>query len=362
MIDTMEIYYQFKTKKDFYLAVNQLNTATKKYSNKKIHCERKDKNVFVTYVFAEFGFEEIKMRNNGKGFFAIEIKLRPKLLVDAQNYINVLYNNEIEAVRLNFNSVFENVIKINAPDYFKWKVKRIDYAIDISVKQNLMPYYMQLFSMGNIPEYALKNSTTREYIRSNNNCYIRCKGYTVNFYDRYTTLLDKQRNSSKFCKNIESAKNIMRFEIQIKVDTYKLKSKEIIKENSVAEFMNSKLCKHYIRYHFNTIIGAGNYYSLEKAKALLIKKSKTFSLSFQLIKILELINTKGSTYKAKKAYLKSQSDSKKAAKNFSNHINDLRHMGINQVTLPSDFKESLRRDNLDGLKTNIEASFESSIF
>lgn len=362
MIDTMKIYYQFKTKKDFYTAVDELNTATKKYSKEKIHCDRKDNNALVTYVFARFGFEEIKMRNNGKGFLAIEIKLRPKLLVKNQNYIDVLLNDEIEEAGLKFNIILKNVIKIGAPDFNEWKVKRIDYAIDINVKQKLMSYYMQLFSMGNIPEYALKDSTTREYIRSNNNCYIRCKGYTVNFYDRYATLLDKQGNSSKFCKNIESAKNIMRFEIQIKVDTYKLKSKEIIKENSVAEFMNPKLCKHYIRHHFNSIIGAGNYYSLEKAKSLLIKKSKSLSLSFQLIKILELINTKGSTYKAKKAYVKSQSDRKKAAKNFSNYINNLRHLGINQVTLPSEFKEFLRSDTLDGLKTNIEASFESSIF
>jgi len=357
MVDTMKIYCTFKTIRDYSAVLNCIIRATKE---KKIHIDKRDPNSLVTYAYAKQGFEEIKMRNNRKGFLAIEIKLRPKLLVDKFNYINVLHENEISFVRNQFNWFLRTTLKADLPDFFSWKVKRIDYAIDINIKQCLIPVYMILFSMGNIPEYAFKDSATREYIKAINNCYIRCKGYTVNFYDRYTTLLDKQGKSKKNYLNIESARNLMRFEIQIKVNAYRLKSKNRISENTVREFMSSDQCKHYIQHHFNTIIGSGDYYTLEKAKALIFAKSKSLTSAMQLKKIVELIHSKGSTYKAKESYLKYCPDRKKASKKFSNYINTLRRMGINQVTIPSDLSKTLKTDILEGLRYKIDDYFEAS--
>lgn len=357
MIDTIKIYYQFNHKKDFYYSVQCLNDTLIK-AGKKLHPNKNDKNTLVTYAFAELGFEEIMMRDTKKGYHAIEIKLRPKLLVEKNNYINVLLENEVKIARKQFNYILKHKLKLSLPDFFTWKVKRIDYAIDIKVNQKLMPAYMILFSKGNIPAYAFKDTVTEEYINETNNCYIRCKGYTINFYDRFTTLKDKQKKTKKFYQNIDAAKEHMRLEIQVNVDSYKLKKKKIIKENTVGEFFRIKLCKYFIQHHFNAIVGNGDYYSLEKAKSILFDKANSLPLAFQLKKILELIHTKGSIYKAKEKYIRNEDEPKKAARKFSEYINVLRNFGINPVTLTDELTEVLQDEHLKGLTEKVNEQFK----
>lgn len=360
MIDTLQIYYTFKTKKEYFNVLQLLNNYMKKKKTGNFYKDKKDANCHVLYGLANKGFEEIKFRNNGAGYLAIEILLRPKLLVDKENYINVLHEHEIKDANKEFNRIIQNKLQLQLPDFFKWRVKRIDYAIDINVKQKLMPHYMKLFSKSNIPEYALKNTTTQKYLNETNNLYICCNKYHVNFYDRYTTLQIKQSKSKKIFKNIDAAKNLMRFEIQIMVDTNRLKHKKRINENTVGDFLKISLCQHYILHHFNTIIGDGDYYTLEAAKRYIIKNGKSLSSLFPLRKILELIYNKDSIPKAKKAFIKSEDNKKKAAKKFSEYINMLRHMGINPITLTSEMSSELDTESLKGLGNKIKTYFDNT--
>ena len=214
MVDTFYIYYDFKSKEKYTKAVTLLNefiiaNATK--SNDTLHKDNKYKYSVVTNMFASKGFEEIRFRSLfDNGYYAIEIFLRPKLLVDKNNYINVLYEDETDTMRIKFNKFLQDKVGLDVPDMFKWKVKRIDYAIDIRVEQELIPLYLELFKCGNIPHYALDNEITQKWFDKTNNFYLVNKNYVVNFYDRYTTLQIKQKEYNKNFADIERAKKLLR--------------------------------------------------------------------------------------------------------------------------------------------------------
>jgi len=351
MVDTLYIYYNFKSYEEYKKAVALTDEFVEANANKSkdtLHKDNKHPYSVVTYMFANKGFEEIRFRSLfDNGYYAIEILLRPKLLVDKNNYINVLYEDEVDTARNKFNKFLQDKVGLDVPDMLKWKVKRIDYAIDIRVKQDLIPQYIELFKHGNIPHYALENEVTQMWFNKANNFYLVNKNYVVNFYDRYATLQIKQKQYNKKFTDIERAKSLLRLEIQLTVSTDKMKRKGQITKNELGQFLNVELCKSYIMQHFDSIIGAGNYYTIETAKS----KCK----SDVLYDIIKLINSEGSIHAAKELYLLNKRNPDRVAKRFSKLINDLRRKNVNPVILPEHFN----CNKLKGLRPIIEEYFDA---
>ena len=75
------------------------------------------------------------------------------------------------------------------------------------------------------------------------------------------------------------------------------------------------------------IIGCGDYYGYYEA----LRKCRS-DIQKNMIR---LINEEGCVYKAKRRYILSGSDKRKACKQFSEIINKLERIGINPVTLES---------------------------
>ena len=75
------------------------------------------------------------------------------------------------------------------------------------------------------------------------------------------------------------------------------------------------------------IIGCGDYYGYYEA----LRKCRSDVQK----NMIRLINEEGCVYKAKRRYILSSSDKRKAGKQFSEIINKLEQIGINPVTLDS---------------------------
>ncbi|MDW3038319.1 MULTISPECIES: hypothetical protein [Bacillus cereus group] len=348
MIDTMYITWEF-TKREYGAAVNALGLFLRSNSLSPIHKKKgSDNNALITYGLAKYGFEEIRLRNNKKhGYRAMEILLRPKLLVDAGNYNNVTHLHEFVTVRHQFNYILRNKIGLVAPDLFCWKVKRVDDAIDLKVDEQLLSRYMFLFKKGNLPNYMC-NSNSLQYFDAENNVYIG-GNITINWYDRYLTQCIKQRKTKKQYNNLEELRGKFRLEIQTRDVRRYIKTKD----NSVLTFLDIERTRKRIMYFYDFIVGSGTYYTYDQGMEIINKVSCQIQ-RVALRKCYELINREGSIWRARMKYIEMQPDGKKAADWFSKRLNQIRKLEVNPVALPSEWGISklpnLREDILNYFK------------
>ena len=319
MIDTMMIFHRCSGETEIFSTLGKVSRYMREHNLNPVHNN-------TTYGGASFGFEEIEFKYLRKyGYYAIHIKLRPKLLVSKNNYINTLYPSDIAALSREFTKKAKKMGLPNT-DIMTYGVRRIDYAVDINIDPQKIPRYLALFKQGGIPK-KLMNERTMRYFDSDTNMYLIGDGYNINFYDRYRTLVEKQANEPrKKYACVGRTKGKFRFEVQLKeIDTYKLKQRGFIKENMVGEFLNPILAKHIILQHYDSIIGQGDYVPYSEA----IGKIKS-----RIAKdILRRIRTCGSIYAAKEQFVSEAEDKRKACKQFSEALNYIRDKNINPVTL-----------------------------
>lgn len=330
MVDTMIIYYCFSTIADYYKTMGRISKFMRNNNLSNLHKG-------ITYGGASLGFEEICFyARRDVGFYAVYIKLRPKLLICRNNYINTMYPSDIVFVEKEFKTKAK---QLGLPDdIMPYKVKRIDYAVDVTLPYKQISQYIALFKKGNIPDKLL-NDKTMMYFDADTNLYLIGEKYNINFYNRYDTLCIKQQSNRKIYSHIEQTKGKLRFEIQLKeIDTNKLKRQGIITENSVKDFLNPDTAERIILRHYDKIIGKGDYVSYFKALGKLNSENAK--------NILSRIRASGSVYNAKKQYISEHSDKRKAEKQFSSSLSYIRDRNINPVTLESGEKKMLNPRNL----------------
>ncbi|MGE6541107.1 hypothetical protein [Bacillus luti] len=342
MIDMMYISYKL-TKSEYNNIFKQLQAYLKKYATS--HQLRKDswdKGAYISNALSKCGFQEIRLRSNKWGYRSIEIRLRPQLLIDSNGYYKVTKLSEFKTVQTNFNYVLRDILSLNVPDFFEWRAKRIEAAIDLNVDEHLIPKYLFLFKMGNIPDYFLDNRQTQKFWDSKTNVYLMSAHQTVNWYNRYETLLLKEQQKNKSFLDFSETKGILRFETQVRDS-----------DEFVIDVLNQQRCKNEIMKFYKKIAGKGDYYTLEDAIELVNQKVDDGHIQMSLKMLLRLIDKCGSIVTAKHSYIQGK-DVHKAADTFSKRINILRKLGINPVTLPSDWEIPY----LENLYKKIEESLD----
>lgn len=324
MIDTMTVFWEI-TKSEY----GVIDEAFKKIS---FFDKNKDKNARITHYYHKCGFPEIRLRNNQMyNYRALEITLRPKLLVEAGNYNDVTHLHEFIKVRENFNSILSEIMGMCVPDFFQWKVKRIDYAIDLKVDEDLIPKYMFMIKKGNLADYML-NPKALEYFGEENNVYIRCESFTINWYDRYLTQCTKQDKTKKSYNNLEDLRGTFRFEIGM------MDARKVLRgrENKVLNFLNLTICEERILFFYDLIVGSGDFVTHTEGVKI-IEGIEQQSKRMKLRRIYNLINQLGCVWQAREEYKEKASDSKRAAGKFSKSLNQIRELGVNPLSLPSEW-------------------------
>ncbi len=285
-----------------------------------------DKDVYITNGLAKYGFQEIRLRKNKWKYYSIEIRLRPKLLIDSKGYYQLTSISEFEEISIGFNYILNDILSLKLPDFFKWKALRIEAAIDLKIDEEIIPKYLFLFKKGNIPDYFLINPQTQKYKDSKTNVYLMSVNKTVNWYNRYETLLEKEKKAHKKFLDFSETKGILRFETQVR-DGNEL----------VMDVLNQERCKKEVLKFYKQIVGKGNYYKLNTALKIIKEKVNDHQKQIELEIILKLIDKCGSIVEAKEAFL-SENNTQDPADTFSKRINQLRKLGINPVVLPSEWK------------------------
>ncbi|MFC5532230.1 hypothetical protein [Cohnella yongneupensis] len=301
-----------------------------------------DTSAYLTTGLSEVGFQEIRMRKTWN-YRSIEIRLYPELLknIDGSNYYGLPRISDFGEVGTKFDHILQEVIGLCVPSFFEWRAKRVEYTVDLYVGEELIPKLLFLYSKGNIPIYMLKEKVTQMYIGSDTNLYLYAPTVTVNWYDRYRTLQEKEQNSKEQFRDYSVTKGILRFEIQCKACNVK-----------VHDVLSVDRCRDRLNYFYDLIIGAGDYYTFDKAKEIIIEKVKSDRKRKTLTRLLELIDQCGSVWAAKLQFAGEvefsigTQNQKQIMDRFSSRLGKLRDLGINPVCLPSEWGIS-RLENLD---------------
>lgn len=348
MLDTATIFFEFSSKYYYDMAYANVDRVAKLHKDKRE--KYKNKNVYVTFKLAHLGFKEVlffRQEKENYRYYEMSILTRFKMLVNDHNYINVINASEIENALERFNFIIKMILELDLPDVIFWKVRRIDFAIDIMVPEEIIPVYLALFKKANIPEDLLNDPRASEWFNEENNFYLISKNYTINFYQRYLTQLKRQEAERKAFINIEGAKNLFRFEIQMH-NTERMKKKGMIINRKLWNFLDPKLLERTIGRCFDLYIGSGDYYKSATAVQIIKDKISDPRQQWAMLRVVYRIRDSGSIWAAKGLYSKSAKDDKNRAKEnkkFSQRLNEIRKLGINPVPLQDDFS----KDKLDGL-------------
>ncbi|GKU79433.1 hypothetical protein [Paenibacillus sp. L3-i20] len=284
--------------------------------------DKYDKTAYVTNGLSKYGFRDIRLRKNKWDYRRIEIRLRPKLLIDQEGYYKLTALKEFIEVSRNFNYVLKDLLGLTVPCFFQWQASRVEFAVDLRVKEDLIPTYMILFKKGNVPEYFLNEEITRKYWESETNVYLKSKNKTVNWYNRYETLVLRQSNSNKSFADFSETRGIIRFETQVRNIS-----------ETVKDILNHENYEKEVLKFYRLIVGAGDYYKMEDAIYLIRQKVSSQGKRMALERLIRLVDTAGSVWRAKELYTEDRNKSK-AADQFSKRLNQLRKLNINPVTLP----------------------------
>lgn len=343
MFDTIYIYHQL-TRVEYNDLFNELNKLSYELSGKRLYRDRNDLNAHVTNCLSSIGMQSIKLRHyKPVSYRAVEVLIRPRLLVDPGNYIDPFHISDVEILRKNFNVMTK---QFDLPELLLWKTKRIDAAIDISLSDADIFNYMFLLKKSNIPEIMSENKSTLKYLESPHNVYLSSKNITVNFYYRHTALVNKIKEGLlKEEIDISKAKNKLRLEVQYKKCTGQL-----------CEFLNADYSRHLITKYYNEVIGTGDYYKLEKALSRIDSEISGSLNRTRTRMFIKGIAKYGTVHNAKQVFMQSSKKSGNLAlKDFNKYINQLNRIGVNPVTIA----DSMGVDSLKNLHPKITEQYDN---
>ncbi len=208
-----------------------------------------------------------------------------------------------------------------------WTVQRIDYTRDIKT-----PYcaeYIELLQRGNKPSRLRIDSKDTHKKEIDKKHYkgsvrYRCKGYTVNIYDKYKERIDK--NITR--EIAEESKNILRIEIQCnpsKIDYISKKNGiygQTIESLAYLQAEQENMIKRAIK----AIEGSGDYYTLKGAIDKVEKSTKKTTTKSDMTRLLQIVNQYRSVRKARANF--------RDIERFNRLIEHLQELNINPVTIP----------------------------
>ncbi len=282
-------------------------------------------------------------------FDIINVTVNPKILEYTHDYITAATYQDMNAVVTKFNSIMARISPL-LKSFDCYELKRIDYCINFNLGE-LAPgcspeLVMNLIRRSNIPthyeEWTKYDDISHRSKSRPGSFYLISQSTTINCYSKYMQLQERSReNADKGYlpvpqTTLDSAKNIIRFEVQCKYHkTFALsnKSKSSGNEsiNKYEDLLSDDACSDIIVYYFKKIIMRGDWYTLQEATRIVERQNYNFQKEKRLISALESVNHCRSLAKAKTAY---QGEELSA---FKRTLKDLSSLNINPVTIPREW-------------------------
>jgi hypothetical protein len=216
-------------------------------------------------------------------------------------------------------------------------VNEVHYCINADVKEMGYPceawQLMELHKRGDVPGHFKKgqeySETGRRKIDYVNGFSLECASYNVNCYLKHPQLLKKDPNNP----SLDDSKNVIRFECQYKyLKVYNIRN-AIEDANKCTELiLSDKMAEESVTKYFSKTIMLGDYYSLKKARKIIISKRFCPSKEKRLLDTLELVSTHKGIHMAREHF-----GDIFTKVSFDRSLKELVAMDINPVTIPCEW-------------------------
>ncbi|WP_019911542.1 hypothetical protein [Paenibacillus sp. HW567] len=322
MVHTMEIVFPITDEELFWDIEEWLNLDV-------------SRGVYENTYYSPNGFREIRLihytLDTGLTYRAIEILLNPKLLLNPEMLIQSTTMAEIplvpEAFDRRLRTIFGNLSEA-LPTFNHWNCKRIDLCTDLVIEN--VDEYTQLFQHSRTPNrhFTLHN----EFVGS---AYYTSRSLIVNIYNKENETEKRLKNEHTTIRieHLEEARNILRIEIQCRGNKINyIKRKEGLPDKRIEHFLNAQLAESILLTYFDRSVGLGDFYSLSYARRRVRQLVRQKRTQDNLIGMLRLVKDAGSVDAAKEQFMLTASKEV-----FNRRVKALGNLGINPVTIPSDW-------------------------
>lgn len=279
----------------------------------------------------------------------LKVTINPKILSGIYDYINAATYNDMDVAIANFNLISKQISPILG-SFDNYQITRIDYCINFDLDE-LVPgcnheLIMNLIKRADVPpqykEWKYYDAAAHRMKSPPGSFYLTNQSVHINCYSKYMKLQEQsfksvERGYSPISQSdLDTAKNIIRFEVQCKYHkTYtlsELAKKSGNKEcNKYKSLLTNDICNDVIFYYFKKTIKSGDWYSFRDAVRKIERLEFNCQKERRLIDALSFIAQCRSLAKAKESFKDDE------LKIFKKTITDLSGLGINPVTIPRDW-------------------------
>lgn len=286
MIDTVDMYFKFKSKKDYDACYAIIDECSKQQANQRLHKKNKMPR-YITTAFADKGFLEIAFEKHKSkdSYYFIKIFLQPIRLLQPNNRIEVSHFNDYREISKRFDLFIDLFNPDNQPPILpslkNWIVSRIDYAMNIPTPH--VKDYLQLFYAGHIPTGFSNNTFYPDSF------YLASQNGRINFYNKIHQLIEKHHYTPEYIEKSFPlyAPGLLRLEFQCSNRYIQyLKSIYAIKKPNLRAFWKVDIAEYVLKSRIGSVIGTNDFYSLTSCFDKLMHDqgtNRTNSLCYKLI-------------------------------------------------------------------------------
>ena len=279
--------------------------------------------------------------------YTVEVKINPKILGGIRDYITAATYDDIDAAISNFNTEVKKISPLLG-NFKMYSIKRIDYCLNFDLAE-LTPgctseQIMSLIRRGNIPKHYKEpyDKVSHRTKSKPGSFYLKSQSVNINCYSKYMELQERSKKLIRVGQPpvsqevLDSARNIIRFEVQCKYrKTYTLssyaKQNGNYNTNKYEDLLNWLYCDDEIKYYYKKIIKMGDWYSLQEAIKIIEYHNFNKQKECRLINALHIVNQCRSLAKAKELYQGAELET------FKKSLKDLAALNINPVTIPKEW-------------------------
>ena len=350
MIDTLLLHYCLSRQQynDLYETIKSLSES----SNTNLYPvgHKRQSKCYKTTFLQSHGILEFVFCKCDKNFtcYLIELKLRPKQLIDHDNIYDLTNFNELPLVRYAFNRLMKSLSPV-LPEFDQWLCHRVDYAVNIKT-----PYphiYVNLFQRGHIQKSY--QSHIDKMLKYSGSFYLSTKkrNITINFYDKHMQLLNaNERSPHPRSQNyFNAAKNILRLEVQCRVGKLaNLKKKFELDDTTPKSLLQPNIAFDVIMSNYLMLIKNSqyNFISLKKAKKILPISDLSKYTILKTYDLLHLIDSSCGLWYLWNLHCQGNDN------HYNRIIKQIDKAGINPILIPALYKI----DELPNLKKAIHSA------
>lgn len=203
--------------------------------------------------------------------------LKPALMISPNSKLRLTRENDYSAFRLAINAFISSV---NAkcgdmllPSIEDWRVKRIDYAVNIVTPH--ISEYIQLFYAGKVPK------SFRFPAHYEGSFYLTSKNGNINFYDKMHQVRQKYGLSDAAIENElhDLPSGMLRLEYQCSNKYIQhLKEHYRLEDTTLPYLWNADIAEHELKSRVKSIIGETDFYSYDICERKLEQRYKAATL------------------------------------------------------------------------------------